>query len=317
MPQLPSIANETSYAPDVERAINHYQEQLEARKNSLEDRKRDDLNLGITSNFKNFIKYMVALLESQTPDKPVEPDRMAEIVMQFANTHAVQNQTDMMREMRDGYLSAQVMFAADQVGKIAQVKSQFFDYDPQNPPSITYEMPEKADDVDIVIFKVASQKGDDGIPVASFKGEINPGKHEFLWDGRMANLQNQGQTLAAPAGLYRVEIVPRDRVGNPLKDRDSEKQLTVQTWVKGVISGATRDEKNQPAVKIGSRTYHINEILSLESPSKFSSNSREAHLKEKIALYKARDLERIQNNAQDQQRAQAAQRLSYLDIPGL
>lgn len=311
-----------NYSPDVEKALRHYNAESEAALMRAEDRKKMDFEKGISTTFNDFIKYIVALLDAQTPDNPVDPKEMAEFFLLYGNTQSVKRQTDMIEEMKKSYDNAQVMFAADQVGKIAQVKSKTFEYDPQEKTAITYEMPEGAEDVDIVVSRVDKRRGEGAMmandmglgltQLISFKGEKNPGKHHLSWDGKIPDPQRKGQFIDAPKGAYHIDIIARDKEGKQLFDKDKNRAREIPTWVTGIVTGAAKTEKGEPCIKIGDSSHSINDVAGFE---------KRTHYQEKAESPETvKELYRMWENTyknQEKDWKQRVKNLSYLDLQGL
>ncbi len=154
----------------------------------------------LTGNLDSFLTLLTTQLKNQDPLDPLDTEKFTSQLVQFASVEQ-SIQTNKHLETLIG-----LQAAADREGALAMLGKTIMIESGKAASlgagaSWSYELPTGAASVRLTMLN------DKGQPVGQFAGDPQPGAHEFVWDGKLAD------GSVAPAGVYTLAVQAKDATG--------------------------------------------------------------------------------------------------------
>lgn len=182
----------------------------------------------LTGNLDSFLTLLTTQLKNQDPLDPLDTEKFTSQLVEFASVEQ-SIQTNKHLETLIG-----LQAAADREGALAMLGKTIMIESGKAASlgagaSWSYDLPAGAASVRLTLLN------DKGQPVGQFAGDPQPGAHEFVWDGKLAD------GSVAPAGVYTLAVQAKDATG-------AAALFTLQsrTTVNSVLFGASGPQLETP-----------------------------------------------------------------------
>ena len=163
-----------------------------------------DASTSLTETFDTFLSLLTTQLQNQDPLDPMDTEQFTQQLVSFSQVEqsiAANQKLDQLVQLQT---TSQLSTGVSYIGKSVEVVTDQLMLD-GGTAKLTYGLESKAAQTVITIFD------QNGRPVRTVTGETDPGRHEFVWDGRDSN----GVELAD--GIYGFKVDPVDKEGVPVE----------------------------------------------------------------------------------------------------
>jgi flagellar basal-body rod modification protein FlgD len=190
----------------------------------------------IASNFTAFLQLLTTQLKNQNPLDPLDTNQFTQQLVQFAQVEQQLKSNDQLAALVALQKTAQSTAALDYVGKTVVVdgttaqlanNSAVWSFSAPRPAAATFNIKNAA-----------------GQLVYSSNYTVNPGRQDFVWDGRGTN------GTRWPDGSYTMSITATDANGQP---------MAISTEVQGIVDAADLTQ-TPPLLSIGSQNFSLDRI---------------------------------------------------------
>ena len=189
----------------------------------------------------DFMKIFAAQLKFQDPTNPLDNYEMASQMAQFGMVESLNKMAETIENLAITQAAMNNLQTASMVGKKVEVKGNELTVS-EGKASEGYYQLEKAGKVTVKIYD------SNGTLVRTMEVEAkDASKHKLTWDG-----QDQAGNKAAD-GQYTFKVSAVDDKGQSIK---------VTTTMTGKVESVSYDNGG-PALKIGSKTYHLSDIIAI------------------------------------------------------
>ncbi|MCA0370961.1 MAG: hypothetical protein LCH26_07650 [Proteobacteria bacterium] len=212
----------------------------------------------IMDNFQQGVQVFLATLKNQDPTNPMDPKEMAQHFSMFAQLMGMSDIKKLLESMSCTMARGQSIQAANQLNNLVKVRTNTFNYNPQEPCEVGFYAPANAQKASIII---CDSKGEF---VRIMDGDIKPsedGYHGIVWDGK----DNAGETVTP--GSYSFYVLAKDARDNIIRTED-DKPIEVETSVFGRAMGASFKD-NQSQLMVSGKHYPMNDLISIQSGAIF------------------------------------------------
>lgn len=215
--------------------------------------------VSLAKNFDTFLTLLTTQLKNQDPTSPMDSKEFTNQLVMFSQVEQSINQNKNLEKLLAMFASQQSSNNLSYIGKIVDVDdnqvelqqggSAFWSYElPAGATSVKYNIMDSAGKV---VRTVTSNAPAGGFP----KGRI-----ELAWDGK------DGQSVAQPAGKYKLEVVAKDGGGKTI---DGSK-----VYARGYVSSLDTVDGQQYLV-IGGNKYLPEKVVSVYPAPTAPSNDDE------------------------------------------
>ena len=163
-----------------------------------------DASTSLTETFDTFLSLLTTQLQNQDPLDPMDTEQFTQQLVSFSQVEqsiAANQKLDQLVELQT---TSQLSTGVSYIGKSVEVVTDQLMLDGGS-ATLTYGLERKAAQT---VISIVDQNGR---PVRTVNGETDPGRHEFVWDGRDAN------GVELPDGLYGFRVDPVDKAGTPVE----------------------------------------------------------------------------------------------------
>lgn len=163
-----------------------------------------DASTSLTETFDTFLSLLTTQLQNQDPLDPMDTEQFTQQLVSFSQVEqsiAANQKLDQLVELQT---TSQLSTGVSYIGKSVEVVTDQLMLDGGS-ATLTYGLERKAAQT---VISIVDQNGR---PVRTVNGETDPGRHEFVWDGRDAN------GVELPDGLYGFRVDPVDNEGTPVE----------------------------------------------------------------------------------------------------
>ena len=163
-----------------------------------------DGSKSLSETFDTFLSLLTTQLQNQDPLDPMDTEQFTQQLVSFSQVEqsiAANQKLDQLVELQT---TSQLSTGVSYIGKSVEVVTDQLMLDGGS-ATLTYGLERKAAQT---VISIVDQNGR---PVRTVNGETDPGRHEFVWDGRDAN------GVELPDGLYGFRVDPVDKDGTPVE----------------------------------------------------------------------------------------------------
>jgi len=172
----------------------------------------------LADDFDTFLSLLTTQLQYQDPLEPMDSKEFTQQLVSFTGVEqqisANQNLEALIKQIGAQDMSASVAYIGKEIVAYSNKAAMM-----EGEAKWGYYLNAQAEATEITIKDV------NGLTVFKTTGEVTPGDHEFVWDGKT----EQGQDL--PDGYYSMEISALTSGGS---------QIYTQTYVRGLVEGFER-----------------------------------------------------------------------------
>lgn len=197
----------------------------------------------------DFMKLLIAQMKYQDPMNPQDGAQYAAQLAQFSSLEQLSNMNKTLESSITANLqltqSVNNTMTAALIGKEAKINTSTIHYNKESSVKIGFNLPAEASNITVKVYNK------DGALVRTFEPTNKEiGNHTLEWDFKDSNgtLVNQGD--------YKFEVSAKNLQG---------KDMTVTSWMQGVISGIRFGEAGTRLV-IGNSEYGLSDVAELFSP---------------------------------------------------
>lgn len=179
----------------------------------------------LTSDFDTFLTLLTTQLQNQDPLEPLDTEQFTQQLVQFAGVEQSIQTNANLETLIALQATTDRQASIDLVGRVASVSGSEVQIGANNnqPVAWRYSLAENAASLSLDVVDAS------GRSVATLPGPATTGRHDLVWDGRLANGSR------APAGTYQLQITATGENGTALTSV-IESRGTVQSVI---FSGTT------------------------------------------------------------------------------
>lgn len=152
-------------------------------------------------DYQSFLRLLVAQLEHQDPMAPTDPTQFLSQLAQFSAVEQQMMTNSNLEAVRKDLSSSVDRLDLAYLGQEVEAQSDIIGLSVGKPVSFSYELGPGAESNDIYI------RNEQGDVVHVLPGEVEPGRHNVVWDGKDA----AGNPL--PEGAYRISVMAQTKDG--------------------------------------------------------------------------------------------------------
>ncbi len=198
----------------------------------------------LADDFDEFLLLLTTQLQNQDPTEPLDVNEMTNQLVLFSGVEQqiAGNQLleDMLSVQEGTAFDDAVQYIGnfiDATGRAGELRAE------DGIASFAYELPTKAEDVDVIITNSSGQA------VFAGSGTGNKGKNLVAWDGLNSFTGEQ-----EPAGTYFINVTAKD---------GSSTELDVTTYTTGVASAAQYNSQGDIVLIVAGTEVALNDILAV------------------------------------------------------
>ncbi|MEX2451983.1 MAG: flagellar hook capping FlgD N-terminal domain-containing protein [Rhodospirillales bacterium] len=199
----------------------------------------------LNEDLNHFLTLLITQLEHQDPLDPMDTHEFTSQLVQFASVEQQIQQNANLEQMISLQSANLVTDMTNLLGNTIESSGQKFPLD-NGQAEFTYSLANNATEATISVRSAA------GLNVFTATGELSPGKHNFVWNGK-DNLGNQ-----MPDGQYTVTVNAKDAQGN---------LMDVEHSIFGRVTGAGIDN-GVLTLFLGTTPVSMDSILSIKETPK-------------------------------------------------
>lgn len=185
----------------------------------------------------DFLKILIAQLETQDPFNPLDDKEMVSQLAQFSSLEQLTNMSESLETASDLIAQQTAISAVSYVGMDVYAEDSALTKDGDDISGVIYSMPEDATQATAYIYD------ESGVLLDSVDlGSLTEGEHQFQWDG----LDSSGDEAAD--GLYNVAIYAENANGE---------SLSVSTYVSGKVTGVSTESGSVMLILEGDREVNL------------------------------------------------------------
>lgn len=207
----------------------------------------------------DFLKIMVMQMKHQDPTKPFDVDKMATELAQMTSVEQLKNMNAKMDKLISTDRPADRLAMTTMIGKTVSVDQNRFIHQKGEPRSLSYQLPDDASDVKVVII---NDKGQPVFEKSLGRQEAGPGS--FTWDGKKT-----GGALEADGGNYLLQVQAQNKDGHP---------MPIDVKSKGKIIGVSF-EGSEPVFLVGDHQNQVkipmSSVTVIENPTEEQVSGQE------------------------------------------
>lgn len=215
--------------------------------------------VSLAKNFDTFLTLLTTQLKNQDPTSPMDSKEFTNQLVMFSQVEQSINQNKNLEKLLAMFASQQSSNNLSYIGKIVDVDDNQVELQQDGSAFWSYELPAGAtsvkynilDSAGKVVRTVTSNAPAGGFP----KGRI-----ELAWDGK------DGQSVAQPAGKYKLEVVAKDGGGKTIEGS--------KVYARGYVSSLDTVDGQQYLV-IGGNKYLPEKVVSVYPAPTAPSNDDE------------------------------------------
>ena len=190
----------------------------------------------IAGNFQTFLTLLTTQLKNQNPLDPLDTNQFTQQLVQFAQVEQQLKQNDQLATLISIEKSAQATTALAFVGTTVAVDGQTATMT-NGKATWSFAVP-KPVSATVTIKSATGQTAFSGVYT------MNPGRQNFVWDGRDAN------GTQWPNGNYAISITGKDASGQT---------VSIPSEVEGVVDSVDLTQ-TPPLLSIGGQTFALDKI---------------------------------------------------------
>ena len=203
--------------------------------------------VSLAKNFDTFLTLLTTQLKNQDPTSPMDSKEFTNQLVMFSQVEQSINQNKNLEKLLAMFASQQSSNNLSYIGKIVDVDDNQVELQQDGSAFWSYELPAGAtsvkynilDSAGKVVRTVTSNAPAGGFP----KGRI-----ELAWDGK------DGQSVAQPAGKYKLEVIAKDGGGKTIEGS--------KVYARGYVSSLDTVDGQQYLV-IGGNKYLPEKVVSV------------------------------------------------------
>ncbi|QDO96557.1 flagellar hook assembly protein FlgD [Ferrovibrio terrae] len=215
--------------------------------------------VSLAKNFDTFLTLLTTQLKNQDPTSPMDSKEFTNQLVMFSQVEQSINQNKNLEKLLAMFASQQSSNNLSYIGKIVDVDDNQVELQQDGSAFWSYELPAGAtsvkynilDSAGKVVRTVTSNAPAGGFP----KGRI-----ELAWDGK------DGQSVAQPAGKYKLEVIAKDGGGKTIEGS--------KVYARGYVSSLDTVDGQQYLV-IGGNKYLPEKVVSVYPAPAAPSNDDE------------------------------------------
>jgi flagellar basal-body rod modification protein FlgD len=215
--------------------------------------------VSLAKNFDTFLTLLTTQLKNQDPTSPMDSKEFTNQLVMFSQVEQSINQNKNLEKLLAMFGSQQSSNNLNYIGKIVDVDDNQVELQQDGSAFWSYELPAGAtsvkynilDSAGKVVRTVTSNAPAGGFP----KGRI-----ELAWDGK------DGQSVAQPAGKYKLEVIAKDGGGKTIEGS--------KVYARGYVSSLDTVDGQQYLV-IGGNKYLPEKVVSVYPAPTAPSNDDE------------------------------------------
>lgn len=190
----------------------------------------------------DFLKLLVAQLQSQDPLNPQDPTEFTAQLAQYSSLEQLMNVNDNLTSMSSTFASGTRSNAAAYIGRTATVSGDQVTLSGGAASTVQFDLEGAASTVSVDVYDSTGSLVD----VVSM-GELGSGLHDFTWDGKTAS----GTTAAD--GTYTFKVVASDSDGNG---------IDATTRFSGTVDSISFENGNT-MLNIGGSSWSLDDVLAI------------------------------------------------------
>lgn len=164
----------------------------------------------------DFLRIMITQLKNQDPTKPFEAEKLATEIAQIASVEQLTNVNKALTQLSTQNRPLEKLTMTNLIGKTVTLDRSRFPHTKGNRESLTYQLPEDAENVKIAIV---SEKGE--VVREEELGVRTAGGNEYSWDGKKKN------SISADAGNYFFRVEAFNKRGGHIQIQTQNKSQIV------------------------------------------------------------------------------------------
>lgn len=185
----------------------------------------------------DFLRLMVTQMRHQDPTKPFDADKMASEMAQVASVEQLKNISGGIEKLSRENQPIERLAMTHLIGKEVKINRNRFPHTKGLVSPISFDLPKAAGEVKVEVLNLRGEK-----IFEKDMGELAEGKHDFNWDGKMAN------TLDAETGNYLLKINAVSPEGKTIPINPVKQERIVGVSFEGqeavfLVGDANRQEK--------------------------------------------------------------------------
>ena len=193
-------------------------------------------NKTIADNFQTFLTLLTTQLKNQNPLDPLDTNQFTQQLVQFAQVEQQMKQNDQLATLISIEKSAQATTALAFVGSTVAVDGQTATMT-NGKATWTFTVPKP-------VSAAVTIKSATGQTAYSGTYTMNPGRQNFVWNGRHAN------GTQWPNGNYTISVTGKDASGQV---------VAIPSEVEGVVDSVDLTQ-TPPVLSIGTQTFTLDKI---------------------------------------------------------
>ena len=193
-------------------------------------------NKTIADNFQTFLTLLTTQLKNQNPLDPLDTNQFTQQLVQFAQVEQQMKQNDQLATLISIEKSAQATTALAFIGSTVAVDGQTATMT-NGKATWTFNVPKP-------VSAAVTIKSATGQTAYSATYTMNPGRQNFVWNGRDAN------GTQWPNGNYTIAVTGKDASGQI---------VAIPSEVEGVVDSVDLTQ-TPPVLSIGTQTFTLDKI---------------------------------------------------------
>lgn len=190
----------------------------------------------------DFLKLLVAQLQSQDPLNPQDPTQFTAQLAQYSSLEQLMNVNENLSGLGSAFNSGMRTNAAAYIGRNATVSGNQVTLSGGAAQKVQFDLGGNAKKVSVEVKDSAG-----ALVSVTEMGALTSGLHDFTWDGKYAN------GTAAADGEYTFSVVASDENGNG---------LDVMPRFNGTVESISF-ENGRTMLNIGGSTWSIDSVLAI------------------------------------------------------